>query len=52
MWMIDVEAESHVEAAMKAQEAQRDPDTLAMIYQVINHDGQGAVIDLDPALRH
>ena len=52
MWVIDVEAESHVEAAMKAQEAQRDPDTLATMFVVQDRDGRASQIDLDPALRH
>lgn len=52
MWVIDVEAEDHVQAAMKAQEAQRDPDTLATVFVVQDREGRAAQIDLDPALRH
>ena len=52
MWLIDIEAETHVEAAIKAQEIQRDPESIATVFTVIDQDANGACIDLDPALRH
>lgn len=52
MWMIDIEAETHVEAAMKAQTIQRDPESIATVFTVVDRDNNGASIDLDPALRH
>lgn len=52
MWLVDVEADSHAEAAIKAQEMQRDPETLATVFTVIDTENNGIHIDLDPALRH
>lgn len=52
MWMIDIEAETHVEAAIKAQVIQRDPASIATVFTVVDRDNNGASIDLDPALRH
>ena len=52
MWFIDVEAESHIDAAMQAQAIQRDPASIATVYSVVDKHGNGMRIDLDPALRH
>ena len=52
MWLVDVEADSHTEAAIKAQGMQRDPKTLATVFTVIDTENNGIHIDLDPALRH
>jgi len=52
MWLIDIEAESFIEAAMKAQEIQRDPKSLATVFTVVDPENNGATVDLDPALRH
>ena len=52
MWLIDVEADTHVEAALKAQAIQLDPASTATVFIVVDRDHNGAQIDLDPALRH
>lgn len=52
MWLIDVEADTHVEAAIQAQAIQRDPESIATVYTVVDPDNNGAQVDLDPALRH
>jgi hypothetical protein len=52
MWLIDVEAETPVEAALIAQEIQRDPESIATVFTVVDRENNGARVDLDPALRH
>lgn len=52
MWLIDVEADTHMEAALKAQAIQLDPASTATVFIVVDRDHNGAQIDLDPALRH
>lgn len=53
-WEIDLEASSPQEAAREALEIHRDPESIALVFQVINergrkegHRGQSAQIDLD-----
>lgn len=46
-WEIDVEAETPREAAEEAQEAQRDPQSIATIFVVTNRKtGKKVTIDL------
>lgn len=52
MWFIDVEAETHMDAALQAQEIQRDPASIATVFSVVDKNGNGMRIDLDPTLRH
>ena len=44
-WTIDVEAASPLEAARKAQEIQRDPESIATIFDIIpfTHDAEGRI---------
>ena len=37
-WEIDVEADSHEEAAQKALEIQRDPESIATCFEVVEKD--------------
>lgn len=46
-WIIDEEADSPLEAARKALEAQRNPDTIALVFNVTDKvTGKAVEIDL------
>lgn len=45
-WYIDVEAESPQEAAEKALEIQRDPDSIATVFTVSDGDSSTVNVDL------
>ena len=45
-WEIDVEADSPKEAAQKALEIQRDPESQALVFNVNNDSGKVGEIDL------
>ncbi len=45
-WEIDIEAENPREAAEKALEIQRDPESTATCFQVFDEDGEETHIDL------
>ena len=40
-WEIQIEADSHLEAAEKALEIQRDPDSIATVFEVTGDDDEG-----------
>lgn len=46
-WEIDVDASSPEEAARKAHEMVRRPDTTATVYKVIEHDSKGETTTVD-----
>lgn len=48
-WEIDIEADSPEEAARKAHEFVRKPDTLANVYQVIDSECSGEPVTIDLA---
>lgn len=52
MWVIDVEADSHMEAAKMALEIQRDPTSLATVFTVLSKDGQCVKLDTDTSFHH
>jgi len=45
-WEIDVDADSPREAARKALEIQRDPDSIATVFDVIEPNGRVVRVDL------
>jgi hypothetical protein len=45
-WVIDLDAASPQEAAKKALEIQRDPDSIATIFEICPIDGTPIRIDL------
>jgi hypothetical protein len=47
MWITSVEAESFAEAAVKAQEQQRDPKAEVGEFTVTDSSGKQVVVDLD-----
>lgn len=47
-WEIDIEANNPLDAAIRAQEIQRDPASTATIYMVRNTKN-GALFQVDPA---
>lgn len=48
-WEIEVDAESHADAAKQAQEIQRDPDSIATVFHVSIPGERGArYVDLGP----
>lgn len=48
IWEIDVEARSYVEAAKEALKIQRDPDSTATFFEVIEHgSGDSETVDVD-----
>lgn len=47
-WEIDIEADSPEEAAKEALKIQRDPDSVATIFDVIDDNGVTIQIDLNP----
>ena len=52
MWVIDVEAETHMEAALIAREVQQDPESLATVFSVLDQYGKFVKLDTNPAFRH
>lgn len=47
IWEIDLAADSPVEAAREALRIQRDPASLATVFDVIDPDGRRVRIDLE-----
>lgn len=45
-WEIDIEADTPVEAAQKALEIQRDEESIATVFTVVNED-LGVCVDVD-----
>jgi hypothetical protein len=41
IWRIDIQAESAVDAAERAREVQRDPESIASLFEVIERPGPG-----------
>lgn len=62
IWRIDIQAESAVAAAERAREVQRDPESIASLFEVIECPVPGRVTDhstpriavdvLETAVRH
>lgn len=48
-WEIDLIAETPEAAAAKALDIQRDPDSLATVFDVTNEDGRTVRVDLESA---
>ena len=46
-WQIDLEADSPREAAEKALEIQRNPDSIATVFDVVNGAGKKTRVDLE-----
>lgn len=46
IWEIEIEAESAEEAARKAFEIQRDPDSIATVFNIKAPNGEEFIIDL------
>ena len=46
-WQIDLEADSPREAAEKALEIQRNPDSIATVFDVVDGTGKKTRVDLD-----
>lgn len=46
-WEIELSAESPEDAAAKALEIQRDPDSTATVFDVTNEDGKTVRVDLE-----
>lgn len=47
-WTVDVEADDPVEAARKALEIQRDPESIATLFEVQKHDSHVVLpVDLE-----
>lgn len=47
-WEIDIEADTHTEAAAKALRVQRKRDSIATVFNVTDESGQTLTIDLSP----
>jgi len=47
-WEIDIEADSPEEAAKESLKIQRDPDSVATIFDVTDDNGVTTEIDLNP----
>ena len=45
IWRIDIQAESAVAAAERAREVQRDPESIASLFEVIERPGPGRETD-------
>ena len=45
IWRIDIQAESAVAAAERAREVQRDPESVASLFEVIERPGPGRETD-------
>lgn len=52
MWEIDIYADTAHAAAQQAHDLVRKPDTMATVYQVIEHDSGGdcQIVDLNEVL--
>ena len=48
VWRINITATSFEDAAKQALEVQRDPDSIATVFEVIDKTGIAKVIDLCP----
>lgn len=48
-WEIDIDADSPREAAEKALAIQRDPESTATVFQVLEHDTENDMETIDPA---
>jgi hypothetical protein len=48
IWEIDVDAESPRAAACRALDIQRNPDSIATVFQVVAEGGEGEIVDLLP----
>jgi len=46
-WEVDIYAHTAEEAAAKAQKMQRDPDSIATVFTVLEHDGNGVAVSVD-----
>lgn len=44
-WAIDIQADSHEQAARKALRIQRDPSSIATVFEVQRRDGTGEVVE-------
>lgn len=47
MWEIDINAKSPEAAAAKALEIQRDPNSVATVFDVTDEDGRTVRVDLE-----
>lgn len=47
VWEMEIEASSPLKAAERALEIQRDPNSIATIFNVIDSKGREKTIDLD-----
>jgi len=45
-WQIDTDADSPVDAARKALAVQRNPDSIATVFEVTDEDGKSVRVDL------
>jgi len=45
-WTIDIDAETPEQAARRALEIQRNPESHAVVFDVISHDGEITRVDL------
>ena len=46
-WEIDIEADSHYEAAVQALMIQRKPNSLATVFIVTDNEGDDVTVDLE-----
>ncbi len=46
-WSIDIWAASPLEAAREALKIQRDPDSIATVFNIIDEDGESVDVDLE-----
>lgn len=51
-WVIDIDADSPVEAARKALAVQRDPESTATIFDVADQEGNAQQVDLMNEIEH
>ena len=47
IWKIDLENETALGAALEALEIQRDPDSIATVFNVVPEDSDMQIIDLE-----
>lgn len=45
-WRIELDADNPTDAARKALAIQRDPESIATVFHIIDEDGEESVIDL------
>lgn len=48
LWTIDIEADTAEEAAQRALDIQRNPESIATVFEVTSPDGSVEQIDLEP----